>query len=183
VGKVVLDMTVSVNGCVAGPRDEPEGLHDWFFDPSDTNKAVIERQIKAAGAMVMGRRTYDMGADQDGFVDNPFPVEHFVVTRTTPDTLAKGDTSFTFLADVGEAVRRALTAAGDRDVIIGGGADLAQQCLAAGLVDEIRLAVRPVLIADGKRLFDNIGDTSLRLELVDAIETPEVNHLHYRVLG
>ena len=181
MSKVVLDMTMSVNGCVAGPNDEPEGLHDWFFSPSAENRGVVEQQMKVIGAMVMGRRTYDMGASQDGFADNPFKVDHFVVSHSTPETPAKGDTSFTFVADVREAVRLARAAAGDRDVVIGGGAELAQQCLAAGLVDEIRLAVRPTLIAGGKRLFDNIGDASFGLEPLDVIHTPEVTHLRYRV--
>ncbi|MFG2063978.1 dihydrofolate reductase family protein [Micromonospora sp. NPDC048871] len=182
VGKVVLDMTMSVNGCVAGPEDEPEGLHDWFFSPSPENQAMVQRQMDAIGAMVMGRRTYDMGASQGGFVDNPFKVEHFIVSHDTPDELAKGDTSFIFVSDgVESAVRQAKAAAGDKDVVVGGGAQIAQQCLAAGLVDEIRVAVRPVLIDNGLRLFDNLGG-SVTLESIDALHTPEVTHLSYRVV-
>ncbi|WP_256370809.1 dihydrofolate reductase family protein [Micromonospora sp. KC721] len=182
MGKVVLDMTMSVNGCVAGPHDEPEGLHDWFFSPSAENQRVVEEQMAAIGAMVMGRRTYDMGASQDGFVENPFQVEHFIVSHGTPDEPAKGETSFTFVSDgVESAVRQAQAAAGDRDVVIGGGAQIAQQCLAAGLVDEIRVAVRPVLIDSGIRLFDNLGDT-LVLETIGVVHTPEVTHLRYKVV-
>ncbi|WP_433393444.1 dihydrofolate reductase family protein [Micromonospora sp. KLBMP9576] len=183
MGKVVLDMTMSVNGCVAGPQDEPEGLHDWFFSPSPENKAAVERQTSTIGAMVMGRRTYDMGASQGGFVDNPFKVEHFIVSHGTPDEPAKGDTSFTFVPDgVESAVRQAKKVAGDRDVVIGGGAQIAQQCLAAGLVDEIRVAVRPVLIDNGIRLFDNLGAPSLALESLEAVYTQEVTHLRFRVV-
>ncbi|TDC82199.1 dihydrofolate reductase [Micromonospora sp. KC606] len=175
-------MTMSVNGCVAGPHDEPEGLHDWFFSPSPENRRVVEEQMSTIGAMVMGRRTYDSGASQDGFAANPFQVEHFIVSHGTPDEPARGETRFTFVSDgVEAAVRLAQAAAGDRDVVIGGGAQIAQQCLAAGLVDEIRLAVRPVLIPNGIRLFGDLGGT-VTLESLGAVHAPEVTHLRFKVV-
>lgn len=179
MGKVVLDMTMSVDGCIAGSDGEPEGLHDWYFAPSPESQAIVEELQRSIGAMVLGRRTYDQGASQDGFVDNPFAVEHFVVSHSMPAQAAKGDTVFHFIPDVAEAVRRAQVAAGEREVIIGGGAQLAQQCLAAGLVNEIRLAVRPMVINGGIKLFDA---TALRLENIGVIDTPQATHLRFRVL-
>ncbi|WP_263404816.1 dihydrofolate reductase family protein [Salinispora oceanensis] len=179
MGKVVLDMTMSVDGCIAAADGGPAGLHDWFFAPSPESQAIIEELQRSMGAMVMGRRTYDQGASQDGFADNPFPVEHFVVSHSTPEQVAKGDTVFHFIPGVAEAVRRAQAAAGEREVIIGGGAQLAQQCLAAGLVDEMRLAVRPLVIDGGIKLFDA---TALRLENIGVIDTPEATHLRFKIL-
>lgn len=179
MGKVVLDMTMSVDGCIAAADGGPAGLHDWFFAPSPESQAIVEELQRGMGAMVMGRRTYDQGASQDGFVDNPFPVEHFVVSHSAPEQVAKGDTVFHFIPDVAEAVRHAQAAAGEREVIIGGGAQLAQQCLAAELVDEIRLAVRPLVIDGGIKLFDA---TALRLENIGVIDTPQATHLRFRIL-
>ncbi|MFV2124438.1 dihydrofolate reductase family protein [Micromonospora sp. LOL_013] len=181
MGKVILDMTVSINGCVAGANDEPGGLHDWFFIPSEVNQAVIEEQIKSTGALVMGRRTYDMGASQDGFAENPFQVDHFIVSHSEPDSRPKGDTSFTFVSTgVPDAVRLARAAAGERNVVVGGGASIAQQCLAADLVDEIRLAVRPVVLTGGIPLFGG-GAGMIELERLAVVDTPEVTHFRFAV--
>jgi dihydrofolate reductase len=92
----------------------------------------------------------------------------------------KGGTTFTFVTDgIESALRQAEQAAGGRDVIVGGGADTVRQYLAAGLVDEFELAVVPLLLGDGERLLDGVGD--LRLEQVRVVEAPGVTHLRYRV--
>ncbi len=180
---VVLDMAMSVDGFVAGPNDEPGGLHDYFFSPSPATATVLAKGLATTGAIIMGKRTYELGAAQDGFVDNPYKVPHFVLTHTVPDQPARGAETFIFVTS---GIRRALmlaqAAAGDNDVVIGGGASIAQQFLHAGLVDEIHLHLVPTLLGAGRRLFDGIGGASLPLEPVSLVGAPEVTHLRFRVV-
>ncbi len=186
MGKVILDLSMSLDGFIEGPKGQPERLHDWMFPASGSVAAasakVIEEGINRFGAIVMGRRAYDLGDAYDGYVDTPYQVVHFVLTHEAPTKKAKGETEFVFVTDgIESALAQAKTAAGDRDVAIGGGADIAQQFLRAGLVDEIKIDLVPVLFGDGTRLFEHIGDVQLELEITQVIEAPGVTHLHYRV--
>jgi dihydrofolate reductase len=95
----------------------------------------------------------------------------------------QGGTTFTFVTDgIESALERARAAAGGKDVALGGGANVAQQYLKAGLIDEMHLHIVPVLLGDGARLFDNLGGSDVRLECTRVIEAPGVTHLTYRVL-
>lgn len=124
--KVILDMSMSLDGFIAGPNDESGGLHDYFFSPSGGTAEVIEEGFKTTGAVVVGRRAYDIGAGQDGFVDNPYKVAHFVLTHNVPERVAKGAEAFTFATDGIESVlKQAKAAAGDKNVVVGGGANTA----------------------------------------------------------
>jgi dihydrofolate reductase len=92
-----------------------------------------------------------------------------------------GGTTFFFVTDgIESALERAKQAAGGKDVSLGGGADVAQQYLAAGLIDELEISVVPLLLGDGARLFDNLGDAKVELEQVRSVEAPGVTHLKYR---
>jgi dihydrofolate reductase len=182
MGTVVLDVTMSLNGCVAGPQDEDAGLHDWYFSPTSGAEEIIAEQIATTGAIIMGKRTYDAGASQGGFVDNPYRIDHFVVCHEAPAEVAAGDTSFTFVNDTIEnVIAQAKAAAGDRYVVVGGGASIAQQALNAGLVDEIKIALRPLVINGGLPLFDNLK-IDLKLEVGEVKATPDVTHISYRVV-
>ena len=179
MGRVLLDMNVSLDGFVAGPNGEDGGLHDWFFSPSG-GEAVAE-SVRNTGAILIGRRTYDQGDGMDGFAHSPYAVEHFVLTHEPPERPARGEMKFTFVTGgVEEAVGRAKRAAGDANVAVGGGASVAQQCLGAGLVDEIQVHLVPVLLGGGVRLFEGVGRVDL--EAMGAVEAPGVTHLMYRVL-
>src|SRR5262245_51052540 len=96
-GKVVLDLAMSLDGIIEGPSDQPERLHDWMFPPSGeveaVNAAAIAESIASIGAIIMGRRAYDLGDRYDGFVDTPYHVPHFVVTHVPPAKVAKGETT------------------------------------------------------------------------------------------
>jgi dihydrofolate reductase len=107
-----------------------------------------------------------------------------VLTHTERELLAKdGGTTFTFVTDgVESAVEQAKAAAGDKDVGIGGGASVAQQCLRAGLLDELQIHVAPLLLGGGVRLFDDLGSEQIELEPTRVIESPGVTHLRYRVV-
>lgn len=187
MGKILLDMAMSLDGFIAGPNDEPAGLHDWFFPPSGSVTAgdaeVIDESIRTTGAIVMGRRSYDLGDKVDGFVHTPYRVEHFVLSHDVPEQVARGETTFTFVTDGIESVlREAKAAAGDKNVAVGGGASIAQQCIRAGLLDEIQIHLVPVLLGEGIRLFEHPGAERIKLERTRVIESPFATHLRFRVV-
>ncbi len=184
---VLLDMAMSLDGFIAGPNGEPEGLYDWFFPPSGSVTAgdaeVIDESIKTTGAIVMGRRAYDLGDTVDGFVDTPYRVEHFVLTHDVPEQVAKGETTFTFVTDgIESTLEQAKAAAGDRNVAVGGGASIAQQCIRAGVIDEIQIHLVPILLGEGIRLFRLLGAEQIELERTRVIESPFATHLRFRVV-
>lgn len=180
---VVLDMAMSLDGFIAGPNDEDRGLHDYFFSPTGATAEVIEEGFKTIGAIIMGKRAYDVGAAQDGFVDNPYQVPTFILTHHVPHKAAKGAESFVFVTDgIERALERAKAAAGGRDTVVGGGANIAQQCLKAGLLDEIQIHLVPILLGEGIRLFGDFGTKQMELEKTRVIEGARVTHLRFRVI-
>jgi dihydrofolate reductase len=211
VGKLKLNLTMSLDGYIAGPDQSEEnplgiggmGLHDWALELEAWRKphgreggevnastAVIEQQ-QDAGAVIMGRNMFgpvrgDWGEDpwRGWWGDEPpFHVPVFVLTHHQRDPLEMdGGTTFTFVTDgIEAALERARDVAGDRDVAIGGGAQTAQQYLAAGLLEQITISVVPTLLGDGARLFEGLGGAGLELEAVSSIEAPGVTHLSYRL--
>jgi dihydrofolate reductase len=131
----------------------------------------------------MGRRAYDMaGGDFTGY---EFQAPIFVLTHHPPNRVAKGENdrlTFTFVtAGVESAVAKARSAAGDKDVVVIGGAATAQQCLNAGLVDELEVAVRPVLLGAGLRLFEHLDVEQIQLERIGVAESPTATDLRFRV--
>ncbi len=184
MAKVILDMAMSLDGFIAGRDDQDGGLHDYFFSPSGETAQVIEEGIAATGAIVMGRRTYDMGDKFDGFADTPYKVTHLVLSHSVPVKPAKGETEFIFVADgIESALDQAKHAAGDKDVVIGGGASTAQQFLQAGFVDEIQIHLVPKLLGEGIRLFDHLKIAPVELESVRVIAGTGVTHLKFRFLN
>ena len=164
--KLVLAFSMSLDGFVAGPgvgEDQPMGtggerLHDWMFakdEDADPLDAEMKReQAERSGAVILGRRTFDVGLG--AWEDTPYPVPSFVVTHERREPLAMRSASFTFVADLLEAIDLAKQAAGERDVVVMG-ADLARQCLAGGWVDEIALQLVPIALGGGTRLFDGVS--------------------------
>jgi dihydrofolate reductase len=185
MGRVVLDMSMSLDGFVAGPNDEIEPLHDWLEDGTAVHgKALLDAATAFEGACVMGRRTF-------GFVDNPgagwtapdgtvFETSVFVLTHEARPPEVQGPTSYVFVNDgVEAAVEQAQLAAGEGNVSVMG-ANAAQQVIAAGQLDELVLHLVPVLLGRGISLF---GDApQLRLERTLLLEDPGVTHVAYRVL-
>lgn len=163
--KVVLDMSMSLDGFIAGSnvgKEHPmgvngENLHTWIFStPKDKVDADVEREMFAkTGAVILGNRTFEVGVDLWG--DVPFPAPSFVLTHKRRETLVKKSGSFTFITDgIENALQQAKAAAGGKDVRLMG-ADVAQQFLGAGLVDEIQINHVPILLGDGVRLFDHLN--------------------------
>ena len=195
--RVVCDISVSADGYVAGPgqtADKPFGdgpvdrLHAWMFETPDENTAEVDR-ISSADAYVMGRNMFgpvrgDWDLDWRGWwgENPPYHAPVFVLTHHPRDPLTmQGGTTFTFVTDgISSALEQARVAAGDRDIAIAGGAATVNQCLAAGLIDELRTHIAPVTLGAGERLFD--GVPPLRLELLAVRPASLVTHISYRVL-
>jgi dihydrofolate reductase len=168
----------------------PHGLEGGETGPDD---ALFQESIEATGAVLMGRKMFSGGegpwegdSNRDGWWgdDPPFRKPVFVLTHHARETVTYANgTSFTFVTDgIESALQQARAAAGDRAVSIGGGADVAQQYLAAGLIDEIELHVVPVLLGDGVRLFGGTRAEPAKLEPTRVVDTPAVTHLRYRVV-
>ena len=120
MGKVILDMAMSLDGFAAGPGGEDSGLNDWFFAPAGRSGEVIEESIASTGAIIMGRAAYGLGDEAEGFSETPSDAAHFVLTSRPPTRLPKGDVAFTFVTDgIESALEQAQAAAGDRNVAIG----------------------------------------------------------------
>ena len=183
MGGVLLDMVVSLDGFIAGPNDEDAGLHNWYFAPAAESVPVLDELEQTIGAMILGRRTYDMGAAQSGFADTPYRVPHFVLSNTVPVASTAGSIEFMFIeAGIEQALQQAQAAAGDKKVCIAGGAHTAQQYLRAGLIDELQLHSVPILLGNGIRLFDDPDFKLTQLESTRVLTTPAVTHMYYKVL-
>jgi dihydrofolate reductase len=193
MGMVYFELSVSLDGFVAGPNvtagnplgDGGERLHDWMFaGRSEAESRAFEEAVFApVGAMVMGRRMADFGIGPWG-EDPTFHMPVFVVTHTAHDPIVRdGGTTYRFVTDgLDSALDQARAVAGDKDVVIGGGATIVRQCLAAGVIDEIRLHLVPVLLGDGVRLFDDaIKAPTEELALTSVDQADGVAHLRYRV--
>lgn len=176
MGKVFIDMALSLDGFVNGPNGEDGGLHDWYFSPSGDGPQILDELLEGIGAMVLGKRTF--GEQPDGF-DTPYKVPHFVLSHEPRESVHRGGAQFIFVTDgIESALEQAKAAAGDKDVCIAGGADTAQQYLKAGLLDEVQLHLVPVLFGGGLRLFKS--GIEQKLEKVRVLESRGVTHLRFR---
>ena len=207
MSKLKLNITMSIDGFVAGPDQSPEHplgvggeeLHDWIVplkafreshgeEGGEVNASTpfAEDILRDAGGTIMGpehvrRRPGTVGRVVEGLVgDNP-PFHHpvFVLTNHSREPLEmEGGTTFHFVTDgIESALEQARAAAGEQEVSLGGGASVAQQYLAAGLLDEIVVSVVPILLGGGARLFENVG--AAKLEQVESVEAPGVTHIRY----
>ncbi len=193
MGKVIFDITASLDGFVAGPNDSPEQpmgegglrLFDWYFSDPETTRSpefidpeIRDEAVQTVGALVSGRRTYDNAHGWNG--EHPLHVPVFVVTHHAPEVV--GEFKGAFVTDgVDSAVMQAQAAAGDKVVAVNS-PNIAQQCLKAGLLDELSLHIVPVLLGGGVRLFDHLGTEHIELECTRAINTKKVIHMTFRVV-
>ena len=191
--------------------EEPLGdagmkVHEWMFQTASFKEAhggaeggatggddeVVRESTENTGAYLMGRQMFGGGEGDWGdgswkgwWGDDPhYHVPVFVLTHHPRESLPmEGGTTFHFVTDGPEsALEQARAAAGDGDVQIAGGASVVQQYLKAGVVDEFQVSVAPVFLGGGVRLFDELGNDAIKVEVVRAIESPLVTHLKYRVL-
>lgn len=197
MGKIIASITTSVDGYVTGPDDGPalglgrggERLHYWVmggpwtyegghdFAMHGADKEFFDELVATIGAGVVGRGMYDAAGGWGG--TNPFPGPLFVVTHRVEDQ-PSAESGFHFVGGLEEALDRAVAVAGERDVSVGGGADVIRQALAAGRVDELVISTAPVILGAGKRLFDGFTrDVDLEPAKVQA--SAYATHVRYRV--
>ena len=209
MSKLKLNITMSLDGYVAGPDQSMENplgiggeqLHDWIvplkawreshgMEGGDDNASTpFADIIGGAGATIMGRNMFGGGpgpwADDSwkGWWGDDPPFHHpvFVLTHHPREPVEmEGGTTFHFVTDgIESALDQARAVAGGKGVSLGGGASVAQQYLAAGLLDEMVISVRPMFLGAGARLFDNLGDAAPKLEQVEAVAAPGVTHIRY----
>jgi dihydrofolate reductase len=201
MGKVVFNMTMSLDGFVAGPNDNPDNglgdggdaLFNWYFSGdteisvsegtpvlkvSQQSAEILKEALATYGAGVWGRKTFDIARAWGG---HPPGSPAFIVTHTVPQEWVYDGSPFTFVTDgVESAIQQAKKAAGDKDIVVCT-ASILQQCLNLGLVDEIHLDVAPLLLGKGVRLFDHLNIEPIKLEQIRAIEAPGVTHLGFSV--
>lgn len=200
MGKVVSGITMSLDGYITGPNDRTEAglgeggerLHYWVFggpwtyeggprgEPDPVDARYLERSFAAGGAWLVGRTMHDVAG---GWGDDPgFGVPVYVVTHRPHETIVKGDTTFEFVTDgADEALARARSSAGDKDIIVMGGENLLCQYLDAGVIEEFTLTISPIILGAGKRLFHSLERTDLVFDRREVIESPWATHIIYGV--
>jgi dihydrofolate reductase len=212
MGKVFVDISMSLDGFIAGPSptlEEPLGqggeqLHEWGLlklaawrkphglagGETGPDNDVMRESMSNTGAVIMGRRMFNGGdgpweddPNPNGWWGEtpPFHVPVFILTEHPREKVEKkGGTSFTFVTDgIESAFSQAKAAAGDKDILVAGGANAIQQFVRAGLVEELQIHMVPILLGGGTRLLENLGDG--KLEKIRVIDSPLVTHLRFRV--
>ena len=204
MGTVHASLGMSLDGFVAGPNAGPNNplgdggmrIHRWVYDlegwrerqslqggKTNPDDEVSRETYDRTGAFVMGRRMFDEG--EVGWPDPPpFRAPVFVLTKRARDPwVRQGGTTFTFVTDgVESALEQARAAAGEKDVLVSGGANTLGQFVEAGLLDELQIHLAPVLLGEGVRLFEGIDPENVELERTRVIDSPRVTHLRYRVV-
>ena len=193
MGKVIFDISMSLDGFITGANrtskeplgDGGEHLHDWAFNSkNEYNRNLISKSVSTLGAIICGRRTYDdslpfWGADGPTGTSR-LPV--FVVSHHQPKIIPVGSVYNVVTDGIESALQKAKKAAGDKNVTVMGGADIGQQYIRAGLVDELSIHLVPVFFGSGTQMFANLGETHIQLDPIQTIETPEAIHLRLRII-
>jgi dihydrofolate reductase len=194
MGKVIYDISMSLDGFIAGANaraeagwaglgDGGERLHDWGFNSADPrNRKIGEALFATMGAVIVGRTTYNnsilnWGADGP---TGPARLPTIIVSHSLPQDIPDGGV-YTFVDSVEVALETAKKAAGNKNVILQGG-NIAQQFITLGLIDEIFIHLAPALFGTGTRLIEDLGGEHVQLETIEVIETKEAIHLRFRVI-
>ena len=192
MGKVTCEISTSLDGFITGPDvrvgngmgDDGDRLHDWMFDAkTEADDAIVEEKFASTGAIVIGKRMFDVGFETWGDPP-PFGMPVFVVTHEEREPLPmQGGTTYTFVADGTEAaLGLARAAADDKNVGVWGGANIIREYLRAGLLDEMQIHLIPILLGDGIRLFEDLGPERIELRRTSSIETPSATHFRFEVV-
>jgi dihydrofolate reductase len=192
MGKVILNVSMSLDGFIAGPDDAIEPLLEWtnrmedntgyqqFLRPTGRSSEVIREMVSQTGAIVTGGRTYEAAIRCTLFPSIQVPC--FIVSGRTPE-LIPVNASLVVTRSIRKAIEKAKEAAGDKHVSVIGGSDIAQQCLEAGLLDEIQVHLVPVILGKGTRLFGATEQEQVQLVRTREMESPGVTHLWYTVMN
>ena len=192
MSKVVCEISMSLDGFITGPNvrvgngmgDGGDRLHDWMFGAKKTTDAkFVDDKYASTGAVVMGKRMFDVGFEPWGDPP-PFGMPVFVVTHEERDPLPmQGGTTYTFVTDgIEAALELARAAADDKNVGVWGGANIIRQYLKAGLLDEMQIQLIPILLGNGIRLFEGLDPEGIELRRTGSIETPAATHFRFEVV-
>ncbi len=174
MAKVFIHVTMSLDGFIAGPNEDI----DWSFRFGSDK--MVEDVMHQIGAVVLGNRKVYLEKDSVPY-GGMVKVPHFVVTHSPREPQTVSGLTFTFVDSIPAAVERAKAAAGEKNVAVLG-ASIDQQCLRAGLVDEIMMHLVPILLGDGIRLFDHLGAAPIELERTEVVSTAQITSLRFKVL-
>jgi dihydrofolate reductase len=189
---VIIQMSMSLDGYISGPDDSDiDRLHQWMGrgdgdgpgeSATGADRELLDELRSESGAMISGRRLYDMTHGWNG--SHPFGgIPVFVVSRNIPDEIPTGSTPFIFVTDgIASAVAQAKEAAAGKNVYVIGGASIDQQLIAEDLADELRIDVVPILLGGGIPLFADPGTQQIELERTSVVASPFVTHLRFRVI-
>ena len=190
MASTVLYMSMSLDGFVAGPNetidnglgDGGERLHEWVLGPASDQREVADREVvdefMSTGAVLAGRGTFEPAQGWNGDHHDGVPI--FILSRHQPAPEFAPWPGVSYVSDIQEAVRRAKEAAGDKNVLVHG-VGTAQRSLQAGLLDEIQIHLVPVLLGEGRRLFEHLGADHIELKTVSVARGQDATHLRYRV--
>lgn len=193
MSNVFAQITMSLDGFSAGPNVSPANplgdngalLHNWLFGDKQTEPTEIDRQVAReissnTGAFIVGRTMFDVGIGT--WDDGTFGVPCFVITHRPQPVLLKGPTTFSFITEGIEfALQQARTAAADKEICILGGPSILQQYIAAGMIDELRLDIAPILLGRGTPLFKGSNIPPTEFEQVRLLGSPLATHMIFRV--
>jgi dihydrofolate reductase len=210
MSKLTCQISISLDGFVAGPSQSLENpigegglrLHEWAFATASwreqqgqsggarsVDSEVIDEVVQNVGAYIMGRKMFGGGVGPWDSIwkgwwgeDPPYHVPVFVLTHHAREPLSmQGGTTFNFVTTgIRSALEQARSGAGDKDIMIAGGAHTVQQFIAAGMLDELYLHIVPIVLGTGERLLENVGDPTLLP--VTVIASPAVTHVKYRIV-
>jgi dihydrofolate reductase len=191
MGKVIYDISMSLDGFItaanvrpeAGLGDDGERLHDWAFNSADPRNHELLAKGASLGAIISGRHNYDLAVpywQADGPTGDA-RVPTVVVSHSVPKDIPDGGV-YRFADGIETALEEAQKAAGNQDIAIMGGGNIAAQYIEHGLVDEISIHLVPVLFGSGIRLFEHLSSAHIPLETLEVIETKEAIHLRFRVI-
>ncbi|MBX3013709.1 MAG: dihydrofolate reductase family protein [Caldilineaceae bacterium] len=195
MGKIITQFTMSLDGFIADAQDDVGRLLRWYFQGdtdfpvpgsgmnfklSTASAALLQQEWGAFGAIVTGRRDFDVSKAWGG--KPPLDVPTFIITHQPPPEWTYPGSPFTFVtAGVAQAITLAQAAAGERDIALSG-TQIVQQAFRAGLVDAIYIDLAPILLGSGIRLFDHLGEAAIDLEISKVVPGRGVTHLRYTVL-
>ncbi len=190
--KVTSEISMSLDGFITDPNasvgtplegNDPGRLHDWRFDAkTDADVAIVDEIYESTGAVLIGKRMFDVGFEPWGDPP-PFGMPVFIVTHEKRESLPmQGGTTYNFVTDgIEAALELARVAAGNKNVGIWGGANIIEQYLKAGLLDEMQIHLIPILLGRGVRLFEDFDPEGIELRRTTSIETPGATHLRFEV--
>lgn len=192
MSKVIFDISMSLDGFMTAAgqtRENPMGdgglrLVQWAFEGDQRDRRVLEEGVAGVGAVIAGRRTYDDSVPWWG-ANGPTGearVPVLVVTHSPPEDAPEGGVYSFVTGGIEEALEQAKATAGDKYVTVMGGAEIGQQFIRAGLADELSIHLVPILLGAGTRMFENLGEAQIPLELTDLTRGLLANHLRFRVV-